>query len=542
MKITPPFSDQQKAALDEHLTILQSAKNFSKTTRNYRILQYIVAKEIDGFGDRIKAYAIGVDVLGRGTDFEPTEDSIVRVEMARLRTALNIFYHTHQTDIRIEIPKGTYRPEFNEICWLNESAPKQNEGRQWHPLCRSGHLIVSFFLIVGLCAFLILLFRWIDSQRIDTDRPIVHVSGEFTTEEMTNVLEVLSGFKNIYTVFGEYPSVKNDYNIMFLNGKNSAAMQGKVVHTQSGNVLSSAVFRPDYHDNEGDLNIWIASVVQLNGVIEKDYMRRGLYSPVFRCRHLTEIYFGDQTDAAHLAARDCLLGQIDKGERSATLFTNLALIYREEYSDKRNAMPGDPLYRAMEAARKAIDIDPFDANCHYALMTVLFVMGDESGALKAGKQALKLAPLDGSILGGYSSRLVSVGHYQEALEIFDRSIQLNPGQLHWRNYSTFLAQIGSGNRAEAAEISPSLEGTSNPLLLAATAIGMNIVGRIEEAQTRYEQLLSQESDVRDMYERRKYNAGLVNALMKEIRLLEEERVSPIEQKRHMRHPSDLRQF
>ncbi len=520
-----PFSDEQIAAIKEHLAVLRSTKEFAERSRKYRILEYLVAAETEGNGDRLKAYAIGVDVLDRRTDFDPSEDSIVRVEMARLRTALSIFYHTHQTGLRIEIPKGTYRPEFNEICTLDESASNKDERGRWHRLCMRAYLVCSAVLIVGSFAFLLSHFRSMDAQRVVPDRPVVRVSGDFTSEEMSHVLETLSGFKNIYTVLDKYSSDTSDYRVVFLMGDNGTTLQGKVIHSLSGQVVSSAVFGPDHHDNDGDFENWLSGVAQVNGLIEKDYMRRGTFSPVFRCRYLSETYFGHQTDAAHLEARDCLLDQINSGARSATLFANLALIYREEHSDKRNAMQGDPLYRAMEAARTAIDIDPFDASNHYALMTVLFAMGSVPEAINAGKLAVKLAPLDGSILGGFASRLVTVGRYEEALEMFDRSMNQNPGQLHWRNYGVFLAQIGIGNRARAAEISPTLEGADNPLLLAATAIGMNIVGRSEEAQVRYEQLLAQESDVRDMYERRKYDTDLVSALMTEIQRLEDTRLS-----------------
>lgn len=515
-----PFTDEQRAAIAEHLAILKSTKEFVEGSRKYRILEYLVAAEVEGSGDRLKAYAIGVDVLDRRADFDPSEDSIVRVEMARLRTALSIFYHTHQTGLRIEIPKGTYRPEFIEIDNSEESTSTIDIGGWWHRVLMRAFLACSVALVAGTFAFLLTQFRSMDPERPVSDRPVVRVFGDFKTDQMSHVLETLSGFKNINTVLAKYSNEPADYRVVFLMGEDDTSVQGKVIHSLSGQVVSSAAFGPDHHDNEGEFEKWLSSVAQLNGLIEKDYMRRGKFSPVFRCRYLTETYFGNQTDDAHLEARDCLLDQIAKGERSATLFANLALIYREEHSDKRNAMPGDPLYRAMEAARTAIDIDPFDANNHYALMTVLFAMGCVPEAINAGELAVKLAPLDGSVLGGFASRLVSVGLYEEALEMFDRSMDLNPGQLHWRNYGVFLAQLGIGNRAGAAEVSPTLEGSINPLLLAATAIGMNISGRSEEAQARYQKLLSFEPDVRDMYERRSYEAGLVNALMEEIHSLE----------------------
>lgn len=58
------------------------------------LLRYLVAEELAGRGDRLKAYAIATEILGRGPDFDPQQDSIVRVEIARLRKALDLYFAT----------------------------------------------------------------------------------------------------------------------------------------------------------------------------------------------------------------------------------------------------------------------------------------------------------------------------------------------------------------------------------------------------------------------------------------------------------------
>jgi TolB-like protein len=78
------------------------------------MLRYIITEEQGGRGDRLKAFAIAQDVLGRGDDFDPQTNSIVRVEMARLRRALDLYFATAGKDepVAIRIPKGGYRPVF----------------------------------------------------------------------------------------------------------------------------------------------------------------------------------------------------------------------------------------------------------------------------------------------------------------------------------------------------------------------------------------------------------------------------------------------
>ena len=78
------------------------------------ILSYLVEQELAGKGEALKGYAIATDVLGRGTDFDPGTDSIVRVELRRLRQALALYYATDGAadPVRVTIPSGTYRPSF----------------------------------------------------------------------------------------------------------------------------------------------------------------------------------------------------------------------------------------------------------------------------------------------------------------------------------------------------------------------------------------------------------------------------------------------
>ena len=79
-----------------------------------RFLAYAVEEQLAGRGDRLKAYGIATDVFERGDDFDPTTDSIVRVQASRLRTALDLYYGDEGRDdpVRIQLPKGGYRPVF----------------------------------------------------------------------------------------------------------------------------------------------------------------------------------------------------------------------------------------------------------------------------------------------------------------------------------------------------------------------------------------------------------------------------------------------
>jgi pimeloyl-ACP methyl ester carboxylesterase len=85
---------------------------FAQTQRMGALLKYLVEAELDGTATRLSQYRIAIDVLGRDERFDPAADSIVRVEMGRLRAKLLEFYATDgaQDPVVLGLPKGHYKP------------------------------------------------------------------------------------------------------------------------------------------------------------------------------------------------------------------------------------------------------------------------------------------------------------------------------------------------------------------------------------------------------------------------------------------------
>jgi hypothetical protein len=97
-----------------YLDRLLCAPSLKISDRNRRFLAFVVKEALEGRGDRIKAYTIGVDVFGRGEAFDAASDPIVRIEAARLRSALTSYYEGAGIDdpVRITLPPGGYAPAF----------------------------------------------------------------------------------------------------------------------------------------------------------------------------------------------------------------------------------------------------------------------------------------------------------------------------------------------------------------------------------------------------------------------------------------------
>ncbi|MEW5980474.1 MAG: malectin domain-containing carbohydrate-binding protein [Acidobacteriota bacterium] len=108
---------QQKAELE---TVLASDA-FRRAPNLSRLLRFLCEKHWEGTSGEIKEYTLAVDVLGRPADFDPLTNSIVRVELHRLREKLKHYYQdsSHGQEFTIRLRSGTYVPEF---------LPAQTEG------------------------------------------------------------------------------------------------------------------------------------------------------------------------------------------------------------------------------------------------------------------------------------------------------------------------------------------------------------------------------------------------------------------------------
>jgi adenylate cyclase len=87
---------------------------FANADRMSRFLRYVVERTLAGEADRLKEYAIGIDVFDRTDQYDPRVDSIVRVEAARLRSKVEEYYSREGLDdpVVIRLRRGSYVPVF----------------------------------------------------------------------------------------------------------------------------------------------------------------------------------------------------------------------------------------------------------------------------------------------------------------------------------------------------------------------------------------------------------------------------------------------
>lgn len=99
---------------EQVLRILKST-TFRNSFTSQNLLQFLTTKVFEGGGaEALKEYTIGVEAFGRSDDFDPKTDTIVRVQIHRLRQKLAEYYDSDGSNdpVLIEIPKGHYLPRF----------------------------------------------------------------------------------------------------------------------------------------------------------------------------------------------------------------------------------------------------------------------------------------------------------------------------------------------------------------------------------------------------------------------------------------------
>ena len=103
------------AVVQKQLERICSNEGFAKKKLLCSMLTYIVTEYLAGRSEHIKGYTIATDVFGRSTDFDPDQNSLVRIHAGRLRRQLKLYYlDAGKNDpIIIEVPKGRYIPHIS---------------------------------------------------------------------------------------------------------------------------------------------------------------------------------------------------------------------------------------------------------------------------------------------------------------------------------------------------------------------------------------------------------------------------------------------
>lgn len=487
--------------------IVNSA-DFDATERSRRFLGYVVEEEIAGRADRIKAYAIATEVFGRDASFDAHSDPVVRIEAGHLRRALNLYYVTAgiSDEIVISIPKGSYVPKFDMRPSPMRPVRVASPARRWRAVP-----------IAAACLLALATLSWPTVNRIRSDRQQAPALPRLLVrpfDDLTNtgnsqaiargltqeIIGQIAKFKDIVTVAGDPRDdqgasaarssasdpryvLAGDINVT----DNEFRLRARVLNRVDNTVIWANSYTGDLQASKlietvTDIARQVVTPLgQPYGVIYRaDASQRLQNAPddwqAYACTLSYYAYRVSLDGKKHPSVRKCLEDAVRRFPDYATAWALLSQAYVDEI---RFRYPIDPssspasIDRALEAARRAVELDPENIRALQAQMFALYFHGEVETALKIGEQALGLNPNDTELVGEYGYRLALAGHWPRGCDLMNEARERNPGPLAYYESGLALCSYFKGDLREAVMWITKTPAPENPNyhLIAAAVYG-----------------------------------------------------------------------
>ncbi|WP_299751819.1 hypothetical protein [uncultured Tateyamaria sp.] len=524
-----------------------------KSKRREHLLRYLLDQELDGLGAQIKAYTIATDVLGRDASFEPSTDSIVRSEVGRLRDALNLFFAERRDEalVRIEIPKGTYRPRFDATALNGPVVLTDNNLR----------LIASTVIFVAAAGLLLAIIGWKATEKSPaisiSELPfeVVRVSVEpFKALGANRAVDGLAFgmYSELVMDLSAYPWISvispqvdaghaattlTDY---VLTGSTHWSQSTLTTHAElialpdrsvvwSGR-LSAEVTSETVKQSVVEISSQITSMLgsthgitpQLAKARSAQVSEHGL--DALLCYLDLHSYLANPTDRRHLELRGCLTGTLARYPNYGDAWAALAIVYMDESRFERNprdnAMPWQDATRAVEQALVYAPTRMTSLNA--AIVHSIEGPGKDAAAFERyANLLLQLFPRHPPTLFNVGSRMAEFGgEWTNGLELVNQALALepNPPSFFHLTQAYNAALLGSDKEAWFSVQELTTETSKSELLLRYLAASRN---EFEDEQRAILLLLAEQGlagkDDMEMHIRgRRYNAELETALLEQL--------------------------
>ena len=144
----------------EQIERMVESPPFSHSRRFPTFLRFVVEHTLSGNADQLKERIIGIEVFGRGADYDTASDPIVRVTAAEIRKRIAQYYAIpeHQNELRVSLPAGSYIPQFQLLPTgehegadrpAHEPEAAERSGLRWTGLTLSGLALIGAGLAAG---------------------------------------------------------------------------------------------------------------------------------------------------------------------------------------------------------------------------------------------------------------------------------------------------------------------------------------------------------------------------------------------------------
>lgn len=110
-----PKTEVEKECIYAQLEKISAHSAFKSSRRCLAFLRYVVEHQLRADAQQLKERTIGIEVFGRDANYDTHDEPVVRTTASEVRKRIAQYYHEpgHEMEIRIELPLGSYHPEFH---------------------------------------------------------------------------------------------------------------------------------------------------------------------------------------------------------------------------------------------------------------------------------------------------------------------------------------------------------------------------------------------------------------------------------------------
>ena len=406
-------------------------------------LRFVVDATLKGQSDRIKGYTIAVEALNRSSDFDPQTDPIVRVEATRLRRAMERYYATAGADsaVRIELVRGIYTPRFSyrtarRAGKLQTVPPADAANKRGN----------------GMPTLSVEPFKTLTAPGTETLSP---------TALHEKICDAFSRFGtiNIQPADEGGDDTAIDYRLIgsveYRDG-GIAHIRCRLLDASNGNVVWSRVFERTIPADgraaiEDELVAeLVVTLLQPFGVLRAHERLRhlsGTGDPRYRAIVEASKSFRSFDAAQHDRACQSLERLVSADASFGAGCAYLAVLYIRKYQFRYPGKMSDQvlLDRALQLARRAIELKPEGSRAYQFLFGVHFARHEIAAAFAAADKAIALNRYDTVLQSHYGGRLIIVGELARGMDMLRKADEFGAMRSEWHNFYMFLGSYLTGD-------------------------------------------------------------------------------------------------
>lgn len=392
---------------------------FAHSSRQQALLQFVVEEALAGRAHLLKGYTLGVEVFGRGSDFDPVTDSIVRVEVARLRSKLVEYYAGEggSEAVVFELPKGGYAPLIHT---------GRAGGTQMLRDTRPSLAVLPFVNIGDDSAQ----GYFADGLTDDLITDISKLSGLFVISRQSSFVYKGSG-KRAEEIAAEL-GVRHLLTGSVRKADDRVRISAQLVDATSGCDLWAERYDRDANDIFAVQDDVAKRIVDALEVKLSGFERERLGYGGTKIMEAHDVLLRGLSEYWHFSREGCLHAQssfrrsLEIDSDYAVAHAWLARSYVMQYSMGWNTRDAETLDPALMHAERAVELDDFLPLAHAMMGWVQLWRRQPEIAVAEGRRGCALNPNDADAHLFLSYTLSADGQGEEALRHIEQGLQLNP--------------------------------------------------------------------------------------------------------------------